>query len=138
MPELNQSINTTTIVRVTTPSLNVRMGPSTSYSVVKTVPLNSRWYVLDTSNGWYKIADNQWISAAYTVFSSPIKTVQVTASSLNVRTSPSTSSPIIRSLPLNSTVDVLETTSNNWYKINNYEYLPLTLKMLIHLLCKMQ
>ncbi len=123
MPELNQSINTTTIVRVTTPSLNVRMGPSTSYSVVKTVPLNSRWYVLDTSNGWYKIADNQWISAAYTVFSSPIKTVQVTASSLNVRTSPSTSSPIIRSLPLNSTVDVLETTSNNWYKINNYEYI---------------
>ena len=123
MLDLNLSIKATTIVRVTASSLNVRTGPSTSYAVVKSIPYNSKWYVLETSNGWYKIANKQWISSAYTALSSPVKTVQITASSLNVRTAPSTSYPVVRSLPLNSIVDVLETTSNNWYKINNYEYI---------------
>lgn len=123
MNDLNLSTEATTIVRVTASTLNVRTGPSTSYPIVTTIPYDSRWYVLQTSNGWYRIANNQWISSTYTALSSPIKTVQVTASSLNVRTGPSTSFPIVRSLPLNSIVDVLETTSNNWYKINNYEYI---------------
>lgn len=123
MNDLNLSTEVTTIVRVTASTLNVRTGPSTSYPIVTTIPYDSRWYVLQTSNVWYRIANNQWISSTYTALSSPIKTVQVTASSLNVRTGPSTSFPIVRSLPLNSIVDVLEITSNNWYKINNYEYI---------------
>ena len=123
MNDLNLSTEVTTIVRVTASTLNVRTGPSTSYPIVTTIPYDSRWYVLQTSNGWYRIANNQWISSTYTALSSPIKTVQVTASSLNIRTGPSTSFPIVRSLPLNSIVDVLEITSNNWYKINNYEYI---------------
>lgn len=123
MIDLNSSIKTTPVVRVTASSLNVRTGPSASSPVVKTIPSNSRWYVLQTSNNWYRIANNQWISSTYTASSSPIKTVQVTASSLNVRTGPSTSSPVVYSLSLNIVVDVLETTSNNWHKINNYEYI---------------
>ena len=123
MNDLNLSTEVTTIVRVTASTLNVRTGPSTSYPIVTTIPYDSRWYVLQTSNVWYRIANNQWISSTYTALSSPIKTVQVTASSLNIRTGPSTSFPIVRSLPLNSIVGVLEITSNNWYKINNYEYI---------------
>ena len=64
MRNLNLSIKATTIVRVTASSLNVRTGPSTSYAVVKSIPYNSKWYVLETSNGWYKISNNQWISSA--------------------------------------------------------------------------
>ena len=116
MNDLNLSTEATTIVRVTASSLNVRTGPSTSYPIVKTIPYNSKWYVLQISNRWYKIANNQWISSAYTALSSTIKTVQVTASSLNVRTGPSSSFPIVRSLPINSIINIYEE-SNNWYKV---------------------
>ena len=54
---------------VTASSLNVRSGPSTSYTVVTTVKKNDKVNILQSSNGWYKIETSSgkqgWVSSSY-------------------------------------------------------------------------
>ncbi|MEG0908759.1 MAG: N-acetylmuramoyl-L-alanine amidase [Bacilli bacterium] len=50
-------------ITVITDTLNVRKGDSTNYSVVKTIKKNEVHNVYGKSNnGWYALADGQWIS----------------------------------------------------------------------------
>jgi peptidoglycan-N-acetylmuramic acid deacetylase len=46
--------------------LNVRRGPSTRYSKIRVLPLNSRVDVLEKKNGWLRISKEEWIYARYT------------------------------------------------------------------------
>ncbi|MBR4986557.1 MAG: SH3 domain-containing protein [Proteobacteria bacterium] len=115
---------------ITAESLNVRTGPSVDYASIGYLHNGDRVTVIGESNGWYKINYNgseAWISGKYVEKSNgsttqpPAQTgsfeVVVSASTLNVRTGPSTDYSKIGSLSSGARVTVLEE-KNGWYKIN--------------------
>ncbi|MEG2246940.1 MAG: SH3 domain-containing protein, partial [Peptostreptococcaceae bacterium] len=116
---------------VTATSLNVRSGPSTNSSVIGSLKLNEKVEVISESNGWSKVKYNGkegYVSSTYLKDTDgggsvtpdptpdPIKTKVVTATSLNVRSGPSTSSGVIGSLKQNQVVEVISE-NNGWSKI---------------------
>ena len=131
---------------ITAQSLNVREGPSTDYASIGYLHNGDRVTVIGESNGWYKInygGREAWISGKYVEKSTgttnppPQQTgtfeVVVSASTLNVRTGPSTDYSKIGTLSNGARVTVLEE-KNGWYKINyngqegwisaSYTYMP--------------
>ena len=55
------------MVRVTADSLNVRKGPSVSYSVVGELGKGEAYTIVETQNGWGKLKSGAgWISLGYT------------------------------------------------------------------------
>ena len=116
--------STTTTKYVNATSLNVRSGPSTSYSIIGKLTNGTKVEVISTSNGWSKINyDGQtgYVSSDYLSSSAPesstTTTKYVNATSLNVRSGPSTSYSIIGKLTSGTKVEVIST-SNGWSKIN--------------------
>ncbi|MGL6107139.1 C40 family peptidase [Romboutsia sp.] len=113
---------------VTTGTLNVRSGPSTSYSVVTKVYKGDKIEILETSNGWHKIklsnGKTGWSSGEYISTSSTGgsttpstgKTGTVTTGTLNVRSGASTSYSVVTKVYSGDKVEILES-SNGWYKI---------------------
>ncbi|WP_460376157.1 SH3 domain-containing protein, partial [Paraclostridium bifermentans] len=116
---------------VTATSLNVRSGPSTSNGVIGSLKQNDKVEVISESNGWSKIKFNGregYVSSTYLKDSdggntgggsenpNPSNNKIVTATSLNVRSGPSTSSSKIGSLRQNEVVEVISE-SNGWSKI---------------------
>ena len=116
---------------VTATSLNVRSGPSTSNSVIGSLKQNDKVEVISESNGWSKVkfsGKEGYVSSAYLKDSNggntgggsenpnPSNNKIVTATSLNVRSGPSTSNGVIGSLKQNDKVEVISE-SNGWSKI---------------------
>ncbi|WGX77233.1 SH3 domain-containing protein [Paraclostridium bifermentans] len=118
---------------VTATSLNVRSGPSTSNGVIGSLKQNDKVEVISESNGWSKVkfsGKEGYVSSTYLKDSdggntgggsenpnpTPGKTKVVTATSLNVRSGPSTSNGVIGSLKQNDKVEVISE-SNGWSKI---------------------
>ncbi|MFL1468334.1 SH3 domain-containing protein [Paraclostridium bifermentans] len=118
---------------VTATSLNVRSGPSTSNGVIGSLKENDKVEVISESNGWSKVkfsGKEGYVSSAYLKDSNggntgggsenpnptPGKTKVVTATSLNVRSGPSTSNSVIGSLKQNDKVEVISE-SNGWSKV---------------------
>ena len=114
---------------VTADALNVRSGPSTSYSITTKLYKGDKVEILETSNGWHKIKASNgkigWVSGDYIKVSS-VSTSQpststtkatVTATSLNVRSEAGTSYSVITKLSKGTVVDVIESASNGWKKI---------------------
>ena len=107
--------------KVTASALNVRSGPSTKYNKVGTVYKNNTLTILDESNKWYKVklsnGKTGWVSGQYInkTTTKPATTPSVTgkkkvkASSLNVRSGPSTKDKIIGSLKKGAIVEVTGT-----------------------------
>ena len=111
---------------VTADVLNVRSGPSTSYSITTKLYKGNKVEILETSNGWYKIKTSNgtigWVSASYISIlqgsnSQSSYKATVNATSLNVRSGASTSYSVITKLPKGTVVDVIESASNGWKKI---------------------
>ena len=114
---------------VTADALNVRSGPSTSYSITTKLYKGDKVEILETSNGWHKIKASNgkigWVSGDYIKVSSGSTSqpststtkATVTATSLNVRSGAGTSYSVITKLPKGTVVDVLESASNGWKKI---------------------
>jgi len=123
--------------KVTASSLNVRKGPSTSYSRIGSLSNGQIVEILEKSETWSKIKASSgltgWVSNSY--LTSNINNVNenteiptnnegqvsqgkamVTASSLNVRKGPSTSYSRIGSLSSGQIVEILEK-SGTWSKI---------------------
>ena len=104
---------------VTATSLNVRTGPSTSYSIMHVLWQGNKVPVIDESGGFYKIrlSDGRtgWISKNYAVLNTETSGV-VTATKLNVRTGPSTSYDVMHILWNGNRVPIIDD-SGNWYKI---------------------
>ena len=142
-PSTNQNTNTNTNTNetktigktkvVTATSLNVRSGPSTSNRVIGSLKQNDKVEVMSESNGWSKVkysGKEGYVSSTYLKDSdggntgggsenpnpTPGKTKVVTATSLNVRSGPSTSNSIIGSLKQNDKVEVISE-SNGWSKV---------------------
>lgn len=114
---------------VTADALNVRSGPSTSYSITTKLYKGDKVEILETSNGWHKIKASNgkigWVSGDYIKVSSGSTSqpststtkATVTATSLNVRSGAGTSYSVITKLPKGTVVDVLESASNGWKKV---------------------
>ena len=123
---------TSTMYVTASDGLNVRKGPSTSYSIITNLAKGTEVTVHSTSNGWSKITVNGiegYVSHAYLTSTKPstsngststpstTSTMYVTASDgLNVRKGPSTSYSIITNLAKGTEVTV-HSTSNGWSKI---------------------
>ena len=121
---------------VNTDSLNVRTGPSTSYSKLGTLSKGTKVGVISESNGWSKILYNNkeaYVSSQYLSkissgstddnTSNTVKeTKEVNTDSLNVRSEPSTSYSKLGTLLKGTKVGVISE-SNGWSKIlyNNKE-----------------
>ncbi|WP_374148903.1 N-acetylmuramoyl-L-alanine amidase [Priestia megaterium] len=114
--------------KVTATSLNVRATPSTSGAIVGKITKGNTVDIVDESKGWAKITYNgkeAWISSQYinktqinstSTANSTSKSAVVNASSLNVRSSASTSASIVTNLPRNSKVTVVKE-SGSWSQI---------------------
>lgn len=66
MNDLNLSTKATSTAKVTASTLNVRTGPSTSFPIVRTLPIDSIINIYEESNNWYRVGYNQWVSKSYT------------------------------------------------------------------------
>ena len=116
---------------VTATSLNVRSGPSTSNGVIGSLKQNDKVEVISESNGWSKVkfsGKEGYVSSTYLKDAdggntgggsenpNPSSNKIVTATSLNVRSGPSTSNGVIGSLKQNDKVEVISE-SNGWSKV---------------------
>ncbi|MEH6883297.1 N-acetylmuramoyl-L-alanine amidase [Priestia megaterium] len=114
--------------KVTATSLNVRATPSTSGAIVGKITKGNTVDIVDESKGWAKITysgKEAWISSQYinktqtnstSTANSTSKSAVVNASSLNVRSSASTSASIVTNLSRNSKVTVVKV-SGSWSQI---------------------
>ena len=57
---------TTGTVKVRT-SLNVRRGPGTNYSYVRSLYNGDKVTIYEEQNGWYRIGNNEWVISTYVV-----------------------------------------------------------------------
>ena len=121
-------------------NLNMRNGASTSYRVIMKLNKGTVIEIISESNGWTKIKHDGRIGFVASKYLSPIennnqptkpeqqpnapvqpqvsvgKTKVVVATSLNVRSGPSTSNSVVGSLKQNEVVEVISE-SNGWSKI---------------------
>lgn len=104
-------------------SANLRISPSTTSSIVGTIPKGTILYLITSSNGWYQVNYNGnvgWVSGSL-VGSIPMGTY-VTINNvyqLNIRSNPSTSSSIIGILGQGQYAQVLDYSKDgNWIKIS--------------------
>ena len=117
-----EEVTQTKYVNATT--LNVRSGPSTTYSIIDTLKQNAKVEVISIENNWAKIKHNNEIGYVSAEYLSDKKVEEVTqtkyvnATTLNVRSGPSTTYSIIDTLKQNAKVEVISI-ENNWAKIKH-------------------
>lgn len=117
----NSSSSSITGTRKTTENLNFRTGPGTNYSKIETIPKGTVIDYYSESDGWAKVRYNGrdgYVSTSYLTnnTSSTTKTKKVTTANLNMRTGPSTSYSIIKTIASNTVVEVISS-SGSWDKI---------------------
>ena len=106
---------------ITGNSVNVRSGPSTSYSSIGKLNKGDKVEYLGDSGSWVKVKYNSKTGYVYGSYvgedTSSITTKYVTATTLNVRSGAGTSYQVIGSLSKGTKVEVISE-SNGWSKIN--------------------
>ena len=121
----------TSTYMVTASTLNVRTGPSTSYSKASYQLTSGELVeVVDIANGWAQLTDGNYVSAQYlmavtTSDDGSATTMYVTCRTLNVRTGPSTSYSKVGTLSRGTSVEVVGT-YGNWAKLSNGYYVSLS------------
>ena len=119
--QISQDASTTTKI-VSVSALNMRSGPSTSYSVIQTLSRDTQVEVISVENGWAKIKYNSkigYVSNQYLSDKKEESTTQikyVNATSLNMRSGPSTNYSVIQTLSRDTQVEVISV-ENGWAKI---------------------
>ena len=110
----------------TAESLNIRLGPSTNYNAINTLPKNSRIQVKEFINNWARISDKEYVAGNYVTKNIPNKfyeTKKTTADFLNVRSKPAgTILKVKAPLPKGTTVAIMEE-KNGWTKINTNRWI---------------
>ena len=108
--------------------VNLRKGPGTSYGVIRTLDKGEELEVLDSTNpDWVKVRTSKnetgWCSTEYIQFSSEEGSgteetlVAKTTDYLNLRKGAGTSYDVILTLPLGTTVTVLDNSNKDWTKV---------------------
>lgn len=125
---VSADVDAATNTAVTTDYLNIRSGPSISYSVVAVLADNTTVTVLDNSNsnGWVKVKSPSGVvgycNSSYLKFSTnnvaATNVVKgITTDYLNVRSGAGTTYSVITVLNPNVTVDIVDNTNSAWAKI---------------------
>lgn len=100
--------------------LNVREAPNTSARILIQLEKGTQVAVLKQSDGWTNIKYNNvtgWVSSEYiAVKDVTVGTGTITGSVVNVRSQPSTSADVIRTLVEGTKINVIGR-SNDWYKV---------------------
>lgn len=124
-------------VKVNT-SLNVRSGPGTNYSYIKSLYNGNEVTIYAENGDWSKIGDNLWVHSNYlqeptfeisrenssqTSYKKPQESSTISGfvkvrTSLNVRSGPGTNYSYIKSLYNGASITIYET-KNGWYRIDN-------------------
>jgi len=132
-------------VQVNIDSLNVRDGPGTSYNILTTAPIGSKFVAFDYINNWYKVyfpANSgpyyAWMSGGDGITNQFMKgttrnaILKVVVSLLNVHEGPGSSYPIITHIAQGQ-VFVIDSINGDWARIfmpyidghiNGWCYLP--------------
>lgn len=103
--------------RVSSPTLNVRSGPSTSNAKVATLRQGDVVNLLERIGTWWRIGAGQFVSGDYIAVLSSARKGKVVSSTLNVRSGPSTGNPRVAVLRLGDIVNILEKRSDGWIRI---------------------
>jgi len=107
--------------------LNVRTGPSTTFSVVQSINPEQYYEIIENNGEWSKIKLNAtttgWVVNELVTFQEKEsdtvmleRSVIVTADILNIRSEPNTSAAVIEKLKNGQTIKLLEV-KDGWYKI---------------------
>ncbi|MGI5883884.1 MAG: SH3 domain-containing protein [Candidatus Spyradocola sp.] len=121
----------TSTYMVTASTLNVRTGPSTSYSKASYQLENGELVeVVSIANGWAQLTDGNYVSAQYlmavtTSEDGSATTMYVTCRTLNVRTGPSTSYSKVGTLSRGTAVQVVAT-YGDWARLSNGYYVSMS------------
>lgn len=121
----------TSTYMVTASTLNVRTGPSTSYSkAAYQLTSGELVEVVSIANGWAQLEDGNYVSAQYlmavtTSDDGSATTMYVTCRTLNVRTGPSTSYSKVGTLSRGTAVEVVGT-YGNWARLSNGYYVSMS------------
>ena len=112
---------------VTSTTLNVRSGPSTTYGIVEKTVKGAVHNVISEKDGWYMInvnGINGWVSGAYLSFGEGLKgddkhifSIEILSNGLHVRAEPNATSQSLTQLKDGNVYIVLED-RNGWRKIN--------------------
>lgn len=116
---INAGANPLKYAIVTAQSLNVRVGPDWRLKKAndrEAVTIGSILRVFEEQNGWYRISSSQqhWVSGRFT---DDVRRAVVNASTLNVRSGPSTSFPKVSSFMRGQEVFIIES-SNGWCRVS--------------------
>jgi len=112
----------------TTSAVNLRSGPSTNNSTIRTLAANTSVEVLEQqSNGWSSVRHNgtsgfirsDFLSAAGASSSGAAIGTLRTVTGVNFRSGPSTSHSKIDLLAVNTEVEILENQSNGWSRVRH-------------------
>lgn len=104
-------------------NLNMRSAPSTTASIITSIPNGSTVTILGESGNWYQISFGGRTGWASKDFIRPATTAPTTGTvvtsggNLNMRSAPSASASVIATIPNGSTVTILGE-SGNWYQIS--------------------
>ncbi|WP_434796452.1 SH3 domain-containing protein [Terrisporobacter vanillatitrophus] len=120
-------VKSSKVVEVTCDALNVRTGSSTKYSIAGTVRKGTKLeYISTCSNGWYKVkykGSTRYVSNKYSKLksdstsTSTSKTVEVTASRVNIRSGAGTKYSIVDTVIKGTKFKYISRCSNGWYKV---------------------
>lgn len=118
-------------VAKTTADVNLRKGPSTSYSIIKTLKKGTSWNVLGHKNGWLELGNNEWADENYfsgsfgpnlggsssSSSSSSSSKTKHTKESLNLRSGAGYGNNVLESIPKGATVDYMGLV-NGWAHVS--------------------
>lgn len=118
---------------INTPILNIRSGPSTNYNKIDKVYKGEIVEILENSNGWKKVklpnGKIGWASGQYITKNSQFnqessitsiigkKGKVIASTSLNIRSGGGTNYSILGKANYGQVVELLEKSSNGWYKV---------------------
>jgi|GEM_PF-2019247 len=102
---------------VTADPLSMRSGPSSDYSRITRLPRGTRTEVLGTSGSWTRVrasGHTGWVRSRDLARQGRGVT---TTANLNMRRGPGTNHGVIRQLPNNTTLRVMEQNNNSWARV---------------------
>ena len=112
---------------VNTRDLNVRKGPSGRYPIFKVLHQGDAIEVYEQVGNWYRVGVDEWLHSHYVKITFEKKDgVVIDPTSLNVRSGPGTSHPIVGTIADGSPVEIFDI-QGRWYRIgkNRWGYGPL-------------
>ncbi|OEF98937.1 hypothetical protein BHF71_03120 [Vulcanibacillus modesticaldus] len=106
-------------MKVKVDELNVRSGPGLGYNVLTTIAKDQQYPVIEEKNKWIKLKINDqigWVAGWLVDYVKSTKTIESKVQSLNVRSGPSTSFPILEQIYPGSKYPIVEE-EGDWFKI---------------------